>query len=282
MNIKKMTNFRHIKVYICISFFLLSGCKGDIEPIPVPITNNQQNVPCQNLTFYGFPENKNSVETQNFFICREGYALNFNPVRKTSQWVVEKTGQDILKKPQQALKIDDTRPDPQLSKKAQSQKNDYVGIGYKKIELASPENMLSNDVLYSYTHYLSNAVPIYPDNYTTWKNLENYVRQIGLQHKVIYIITGTVYANGNGLGWVGVPDSISNSAKTSNNGKIEVPSYLYKLVLIPEIHKSIGFIIPNDKPSSVMVISPSELEQLSQMHFSPDLTEQERQKLLGF
>lgn len=265
---------------------LLSACKGDIPPQKVPLSmpeGSKTLAPCQTLAYGGFPT-RSPVKQGTFFVCRPGYALNWDPERKTAEWVVEHIYSEKLAQKDAFNAVDDSRPDPELAKKAQTQNNDYVGNGYEKIQLAPNGDFKFDDVMYSHTFYLSNAAPMNPSRVSKWKMLEDVVRQTAKSADV-YVVTGTVYENGYGLGWVGVPDKAGASGKNATNGKIQVPTHYYKVVLIPSQHRAVAFIQPNtpvENGGDLIPISLPALEKMAQIRFAPDFSPAQRQEKLGF
>lgn len=266
---------------------LLAACKGDIQPRPIPISapeGAQVLAPCQSLAYGGFPR-RSSEKKGTFFVCRDGYALNFDPERKTAEWAVEHVQAKNLAQPNAFSPIDDSRADPQLAVKAQSQNNDYVGVGYVKELLVPSDNYKFNDVLYSHTFYLSNAIVMNPSRVADWKKLEEYVRSSAVKNGEVFVISGSVYDKGFGLGWVGIADKERASGKNATAGKIQVPTHYYKVILIPSQRSAQAFLLPNtsaEKGGALTMISMAELENMAQIRFSPDFSQTQRQERLGF
>ena len=274
----KKSFLKNIRMFFILSAVLLAGCKPAIPPTPIPLTKAITGVkaPCENLVFGGFPR-KEPIVNGTFFICRkESYVLNLDPRRKTPEWVAEDLAATNLNSPDKFEKINDSRPDPLLPRSAQAKLNDYIGTGYKELLLASPNDFKYNDVAYSHSYYLSNAVPQYPGQSVTWRALNTAVRELAKTRGELYIISGPVYVSGVGLGWIGVPDDINASGNRANIGKIEVPTDLFKILIDPKRHQSIAFLIPNTAtygaPLSSFVVSIAQIEQLTQMRIAPDLS----------
>lgn len=266
---------------------LLASCKGDVQPSRIPISAPEGAkvlAPCQQLAYGGFPR-RSPEKKGTFFVCRDGYALNFDPTRKTAEWAVERLRADDLKKPDAFSSIDDSRVDPVLSVKAQSQNNDYVGVGYVKERLVPTDNYKYNDVLYSHTFYLSNAIVMNPSRVDDWKKLEEHVRSLAKQNGEIFVVSGTLYEKGFGLGWVGIADKERGSGKSSTEGKIQVPTHYYKVVMVPSRRSAQAFLLPNDsaeKGGPLQSVPLHDLEKAAQIRFAPDFSEAQRQEKLGF
>lgn len=266
---------------------LLASCKADIQPRPIPISAPEGAAvlaPCQPLAYGGFPR-RSPEKKGTFFVCRDGYALNYDPERKTAEWAVEHLTAENLNKKDMFSAVDDSRVDPQLAVKAQSQKNDYVGVGYVKEMLVPTDNYKYNDVLYSHTFYLSNAIVMNPSRVDDWKKMEDYMRSLAKQNGEIFVISGTLYEKGFGLGWVGIANKERASGKNATVGKIQVPTHYYKVALIPSQRTAQAFLLPNtsaDKGGTVQPIPLADLEQAAQIRFAPDFSETQRKERLGF
>lgn len=125
------------------------------------------------------------------------------------------------------------------------------------------------------TFFLTNIVPQAPrHNRETWKNLEDYERQLMTGGSDVYIIAGT-----NGTGGTG-----QNGYATSlANGKLTVPATLWKILIVVPAGSDntfqvtantriIAVTIPNaqsaaDKPWRAYVTSVDALEQLTGYDF---------------
>ena len=266
---------------------LMSGCKPEPPPVPVPLTKAVSGVeaPCEHLVYGGFPRHQTPGEGT-FFICRPGYALNYDPSTKTSQWVVEHLEADNLKRDRAAKDIADHRPDPNLPKKARTNNDDFVGTGYERVYLAPATDFLYDDILYSHSFYLTNAVHLHGDRVPALKALEETVRSMAQARGQLYVITGPVYENGGGRGWVGVPDKLrQGSAKSAHKGKVMVPTHIFKVVIDPQAGKSIGFLVENTplvgaaSSPGYEVVPVATIEKLTGMVFAPDLPQDAGRRL---
>lgn len=279
MQINKIHNLLFIGTVL-----FLTGCKPDVQPVKVPLAapdNSEYKAPCQDKIFAGFPSLE--VKTKDtFFICREGYALNFNPETKNAEWVVYKLTAENLNKKDNFKDFDDSRPDPLISKKQRTELNDYKGNGYVKAKYAPEEHFKYDDVLYSHTHYLSNATVIHPSRVEQYNLVNEKIKELAINYGEVFIISGPVYEGGGALGWVGIGDK--NTHK-STKGKIKVPTHFYKIIEVPSIKNSFAILIPNtpiEKGGNIQNVSVSQVENMTKIRFSPDLSKSDRLSKLGF
>lgn len=255
---------------------MLTGCKPELPPVPVPLTQDITGVPapCQNLTHAGFPR-KEPVHPSTFFVCRTGYALNFDPDRMTPEWVVHELLAIELSSPVQVQELDEARPDPLIAASLQSRRDDYIGVGYERMYPAPKDDFRHSDVEYSQADYLSNALHQHLGQKDVWGQLENKVRQWAGQRGQLFVITGPIYANGAGLGWVGTPNDPNAAGTSARKGKVQVPTHMFKVVIDAQRMQSIAFIVPNDdvRGRNVMefAVTVADVEKISQIRFSPNM-----------
>lgn len=266
-------------VLVVLLAALLSACKSEPAALPIPASSAATGVmaPCESLTYGGFPRLLPEVPGT-FFLCRPSeFVLNADPDHRTAQWVSEKLTASSLAEPDQATRsAHDVRPDPLLASTARSMLNDYVGTGYLMGFLAPPDDFLFNDVAYSHAHYLSNTVPVNPSAAPSWAALSALVRSITASRGTLIVVTAPAYANGLGLGWVGVSDNSASTGNQAHIGKILVPTHLVKILMDPARGDGVAFILPNDAtaataPLTSWMVPISQAEQLTHIHLSPDL-----------
>ena len=276
-----------------VLLLLVTGCKPEKPLVPVPLTqvlSGKEKAPCEDLTFGGFPRSlvldkatpEDGLSTS--FVCRDFYVLNYDTKRNTSLWVVERLTVDNLSKPQAAAQLmDETRADPLLPQSGRATRDDYEGIGYIKGFFAPPQDFIFSDVGYSHSYYTSNLFPQHPGQKQVWTNLEEWVRRQVKIQKELVVVSGPVYLNGTGLGWVGVGTDRNGSAKSANKGKVQVPTHTFKVVVSPNNLQAIAFVVPNTTLSqtslSSFVVSIPLLEQSSGLALFPDLPQSEAMRL---
>lgn len=213
---------------------------------------------CQEYAKYGVPGKAGDI------LCRKGYLLAHDPVRKTPIWVAEHLTEE--KASGTIPRKNAFKSDPDLVKGQRAELSDYKKSGYDQGHMAPSADMAWDEVAMAESFYLSNMVPQVGIgmNRGIWKDLEKKVRGWALERGELYIYTGPIYAE---------------PATEIGKNKVAVPSHIYKIVFDPEQEEAIAFIMPNQKlKSSDMlkyIVSVSEIEKQTGLDFlnviTPDI-----------
>jgi endonuclease G len=211
---------------------------------------------CPQHVVWGAPQIKQ--EGNNQYICRTGYAVNYNYTTKVSYFAVESIRADQLVK--NAARKDDFREDPQVPPQYRATLKDYQGSGYDRGHMAPAADLTYSPVAMSESFFLTNMMPQVPgNNRGIWKYLEEYTRFWAQKHNHVYAITGTLYDASKPIPTIG------------NN--VMVPQYVYKIVIDPNRAKAIAFMFPNmkldPKDMEKYIVSISEIEQYTGIDFNP-------------
>lgn len=182
---------------------------------------------CQEYSKLGVPGNSGEI------LCRKGYLLAHDSVRKTPVWVIEHL---TTEKASGSLSRKDAfKADPNLSKGQRAELSDYKNSGYDKGHMAPSADMAWDEEAMAESFYLSNMVPQVGIgmNRGIWKDLEGFVRKCAIARGSVYIFTGPIY-EGETTGDIG-------------KNKVAVPTQLYKIVYDESKAEAIAFIMPNSK-----------------------------------
>lgn len=182
---------------------------------------------CQEYSKYGIPGRYGEI------LCRKGYLIAHDPVRKTPVWVVEHL---TTSKANGVLPRKDAfTPDPHLPKGQRAELSDYKNSGYDKGHMAPSADMAWDEEAMAESFYLSNMVPQVGIgmNRGIWKDLEALVRKWAIARGSVYIFTGPIYEG----------EAIDDIGKN----KVAVPTHLYKIVYDESKAEAISFIMPNSQ-----------------------------------
>jgi endonuclease G len=224
-----------------------------LSVLATPIDKN-----CSGFVFHGAPTTS-LPEDNTQYLCKTNYAVHYRFDTKTAEYVVEHIRLENITGP--AKRRDDFRADPEVERKHQSRLEDYATSGFDRGHLAAGANNNGNAQIMSESFFLTNMVPQNPNhNRGIWRILEDRIRDLVLDGKDIYLITGTVYEEGH--------------ASIGPN-KVGVPTAMWKVVVDAKGMKGIAFLIPNtavpiaDLPQ--YVVSIRHVEKVTGLNFHPNL-----------
>ena len=200
-------------------------------------------------------------EGNNQYLCRSGYAVNYNYATKVPYFVVETIRGDQLVKA--AGRKDDFREDPEVPAQYRQTLKDYVGSGYDRGHMAPAADFTYSAQAMSESFFMTNMMPQNPgNNRGIWKYTEELTRYYAQKYGQVYVITGTFFD--------------ATSPVFGNN--VRVPTYVWKVVIDPRNVRAIAFLYPNQKldPKDIekYIVSIAQLEQYTGINFSPALPAQ--------
>ncbi len=161
----------------------------------------------------------------NYLITKPQYVLSYSRERGTPNWVSWHVTQDWLGT---ADRQDDFRADPALPEEwYHVTASSYRGSGFDRGHNTPSADRTKTAADNSATFLMTNMIPQAPkSNQELWANLEDYTRGLVRQGMEVYVVMGSYGRGGTGS---------NGSAKTIDNGRITVPSRIWKvLVLLPE------------------------------------------------
>lgn len=221
---------------------------------------NPIDVICPQHTIWGAPQIAN--ESSNQYLCRKGYAVNYNYQTKVAYFVVEVIRPENLVR--SADRKDDFREDPEVPAQYRVTLKDYIGSGLDRGHMAPAADFMNSADMMSQSFLLTNMMPQNPgNNRGIWKYTEEMTRFYTKKYNTpMYVITGTIFDNTSG---------------SFGNG-VRIPSHLYKIVIDPKNIRSIAFMYPNQKldPKTIesYVVSISQIEAYTSINFSPAIPPQ--------
>ncbi len=172
----------------------------------------------------GNPDNAlNTTQcADNYYIDRGHYVMSYSSSRATPNWVSWRLGRADLGT---ALRQKEFYPSNALPRGwYKPQQSNYKNSGFDKGHNCPSGDRTSNSRANKSTFYIDNIFPQAPKhNQSLWEHLERYCRDQVLLGNEVYIVMGS-YGQG-GIGNYGY-------RKTIDNGRITVPSNVWKVVVI--------------------------------------------------
>jgi endonuclease G len=210
---------------------------------------------CKQHVWQGAPVLKDG---NNQYLCRIGYAVNYNYNTKVAYYVVEHVTVNNLVK--NAPRKDEFREDPEVPAQHRQTLADYTGMGFDRGHVAPAADMVFDAKAMSESFFLTNMMPQVPgNNRGIWKYLEENVRYWAQVKGEVYVITGALFE--------GQPKMMN---------KVAIPSHVYKIVIDPKTGKQIAYLFTNEKLDPKLIdnyaVSVATIEQKTGINFSPLLS----------
>jgi len=194
---------------------------------------------CPQFALRGAPVSQLQPGTTQY-LCKQNYAIHYRYDTKTAEYVLEHITRESITGP--AKRKDDFRPDPSIPKQHQSTLADYAGFPYDRGHLSPGADNTQNDAIMSESFFLSNMV---------------------LEGKDIYVVTGTVYSQGY---------------QTIGQGRVGIPTHMWKVIVDRKSAKAIAFMFPNAplpvKDLPKYAVNVATIEKYTGINFHPQLPPQ--------
>lgn len=195
---------------IVIGIFIVSCEDPDI------IKGRDNNLALGNPSKAGTAEN-------NYLLEKPQYTVSYNRSKGTANWVSWHLSTAWFG---DVTRVDNFRQDDALPAgwyKAKSA--DYVNSGFDRGHLCPSDDRDGSVADNDATFLMTNIIPQSPNsNREPWANLETYCRKLATTGNEMYIVAGVWGQGGSG--------SNGGTTKTLADGRITVPEFLWKVILI--------------------------------------------------
>ena len=199
-----------------------------------------------------------------------GYTVSYNEQRRNPNWVAyELTGEEVDGTEPRGNKF---IPDPEVVGR-QAVDNDYKHSGWDRGHHAPAADMKWSKQAMDESFYLSNISPQNHNlNSGVWKSIEELTRDNAHRYGEILVVTGPVFTDKKGLGYIG-------------ENRVLIPNAFYKVLLAYDNgYRGIGFYCENvagKKKLNTYAKSIDEIEEITGIDFFhqlPDDVEAEVEK----
>lgn len=191
-----------------------------------------------------------------YYLCFDGFAVGYSGVSRTALWSAEHLTRERIEQASQLERNDQFHEESRLPSRVKATLADYKKTPYDRGHLAPNADMATQSQQYD-SFSLANIIPQNPDNNRgIWRKLESQTRLLALKYDEVYVVSGTAY--------------LGKRSKTLN-GRVLVPSHLYKAIYMPKKQQAAVYFVPNDDSEQVDVISLATLAQRIGMNVMPSL-----------
>ena len=197
------------------------------------------------------------------------FTLSYVEDHEQAEWVAYLLTRDRLNE-NWVARTNSFRPDPEVHTESATPR-DYNSSGYDKGHLCPAADMGFSEQAMDESLLMSNMSPQVPAfNMGVWRELEELTRDWARKFNRLYVVTGPILAQPS-LGQIGF-------------SKVTVPSYYYKVLLAPDQHRAIGFMLPNQvstRPVLDYAYSIDQVEKSTGLDFFPQLLQGLDEELEG-
>jgi endonuclease G len=242
------SNYTLLKIIICIAIVLLALLYPSHQEHGSNDGNDRLGMEL------AIPQFTKSTKSQ--VIEHIGYTVSYNEQRRNPNWVAYELT---------AAEVDGTEPrdskfipDPKVTGR-QAAHDDYKHSGWDRGHLAPAADMKWNEQAMDESFYFSNISPQNGNlNRGVWKSIEELTRDNAQRYGEILVVTGPVFTNKKGLGYIG-------------DNRVIIPNGFYKVLLAYDNgYTGIGFYCENvagKKKLSTYARSIDEIEDITGIDF---------------
>lgn len=204
-----------------------------------------------------------AVRTQE--LCFDVFAVTHSGVTKTPLWSAEHLTYTNIGSARGIKRVNAFHAEGRLSPDDRAELADYAKSGYDRGHMAPSGDMPTHGAQQQ-SFSLANMIPQNPDNNRNlWEGIEAAVRTLTVHKGELYVITGPLY---------------SSSTVKRLNGRVLVPTHIYKLVWDPQSNRGAVYYVKNEPGNSWQAISINQLEQIAGIDFFPDMATSFKDRML--
>ena len=208
---------------------------------------------------------RKSLQTSTVGLCFEAFAVLHSGVSRTPLWSAEYLTRGSLKAAREITRADSFHAEPALPPGQGAELADYVRSGFDRGHMAPAADMPTEQAQHE-SFSLANIVPQNrKNNQILWAAIEGATRHLTNLRGELYVITGPVF-EGDKL------DRI--------NGRVLVPTHVFKAVLDPAKQEAAAWLAPNNDSGEYQVINVETLERRIGINLFPELTDTAKQRVM--
>ena len=189
-------------------------------------------------------------------LCFNGYAVMHSGVSRTPLWSAEYLTADRIAQTKKINRNNKFHAESRLSSGDRAELRDYVRSGFDRGHMSPAGDMADKESQYD-SFSLANMVPQDPhNNQSLWSGIEEVTRKFAAYRGRLYVITGPIF---------------EGSAVQRLNGRVLVPTHLFKAVYDPVNNAAAAYLVPNRSDAEYEAVSIAELEKRTGIRLFPKL-----------
>lgn len=189
-------------------------------------------------------------------LCFEGYAVTYSGVSRTPLWSAEHLTETRVDEAGRLKRKNAFHAEDQLPPADRSELADYVRSGFDRGHMAPNGDMPTENAQYE-SFSLANIIPQNPkNNQILWEGIEEVTRELAREDKEVYVVTGPIF-EGSDLERI--------------NGRVLVPTSVYKAIYDPAKKRAGAYVTPNAGGMEYQTMSIVDLEKRINITVFPKL-----------
>lgn len=190
-------------------------------------------------------------------LCFEGYAVAFSGVSRTPVWSAEHLTARRVDEAGQLKRKNSFHAEEQLPADDRSELADYARSGFDRGHMAPNGDMPTENAQHE-SFSLANMIPQNPkNNQILWEGIEEATRELAREDREIYVVTGPIFEGSN---------------LKRINGRVLVPTSVYKAIYDPAKKQAGAYMTPNAPGMEYQTLSIADLEKRIHINVFPALS----------
>lgn len=189
-------------------------------------------------------------------LCFEAYAVMHSGVSRTPLWSAEHLNRGRISSARAMTRRNNFHPEEQLPANSRAELRDYARSGFDRGHMSPSGDMPTESAQYE-SFSLANIIPQNANNnQNLWANIEEQTRNLAARRGELYVITGPMF---------------EGASIQRINGRILVPTHVFKAVYDPARRQAGAYIAPNAPGSEYQTVPIAELEKRININLFPRL-----------
>ncbi len=208
---------------------------------------------------------RKALQASTIGLCFEAFSAMHSGVSKTPLWAAQHLTRDSLRAAKEVKREDSFHAEEALPPKSGAELSDYARSGYDRGHMAPAADMPTKLAQHE-SFSLANVVPQNrKNNQILWSAIEGATRHLTNQRGELYVVTGPLFEG----------EKIQRL-----NGRVFVPTHVFKAVVDPARNEGAAWLAPNDDSGAYQVVSIAELEKKAGINLFPKLPDAAKQKAI--
>lgn len=205
-----------------------------------------------------------ALQKKTIGLCFEAFALMHSGVSRTPLWVAEKLTRESLIRARSVQREENFHAEETLPPEDRAELHDYARSGFDRGHMAPAADMPSLTAQHE-SFSLANIVPQQrQNNQILWAAIEGATRHMTNLRGELYVMTGPIFEG----------EKIERI-----NGRVFIPTHIYKAVYDPAKKEGAAWISPNNAENIYEVVSIAELEKRININLFPGIPAEVKDKI---